>query len=149
MPRDSPREARKQAEDVWLEFASAPDPLAALAEAFQEEWQQFGSDAGRAEYRDAVESILGDAIARLEQGQSLETVARWAHSQRRSTADRYRENMTDRMVGFIYARNLHKYGDPFGPTYEHFVRRGRTAGEILKSATRSGGADLGLKQPPP
>ncbi|WP_404955685.1 hypothetical protein [Streptomyces sp. 147326] len=44
----------------------------------------------------------------------------------------------------IYERNLQKYGDKLGPTIDWLGARGKTWEQIIESATRTGGQDLGL-----
>ena len=48
------------------------------------------------------------------------------------------------MLETIRKRNLEKYGDEFGPTVEWLRKQGKTWEEIIESATRPGGKDLGL-----
>lgn len=45
----------------------------------------------------------------------------------------------------IYTRNLWKYGDTLGPTYDSFAKKGMSPAEIAVKAVTSGGGDLGLK----
>jgi len=44
----------------------------------------------------------------------------------------------------IYARNLEKYGDKLGPTVDWLRAKGKSWEEIIESASRSGGKDLGF-----
>lgn len=44
----------------------------------------------------------------------------------------------------IYARNLEKYGDKLGPTVEWLRAKGKSWEQIIESASRSGGKDLGF-----
>jgi len=44
-----------------------------------------------------------------------------------------------------FARNLKDYGDKLGPTIEYLrEKQGKTWEEIIESASRTGGADLGF-----
>ena len=45
----------------------------------------------------------------------------------------------------IYPRNLVKYGDKLGPTYDSFAKKGMTPAQIAVKAVTSGGGDLGLE----
>ena len=45
---------------------------------------------------------------------------------------------------FIYARNIEKYGDKLGPTVDWLRAKGKSWEQIIESAGRSGGEDLGL-----
>jgi hypothetical protein len=44
----------------------------------------------------------------------------------------------------IYERNLAKYGDKLGPTIEWLRAHGKSWNEIIDSAVRVGGKDLGF-----
>jgi hypothetical protein len=44
----------------------------------------------------------------------------------------------------ITARNIQRYGDPLGPTIDWLRRQGKSWEQIIESATRSGGNDLGF-----
>ena len=48
------------------------------------------------------------------------------------------------LLAKIYERNLGKYGDKLGPTIEWLRGQGKTWTQIIDSATRSGGKDLGF-----
>jgi hypothetical protein len=41
-------------------------------------------------------------------------------------------------------RNINKYGNPLGPTIEQLRAQGKTWEQIIESATRPGGEDLGF-----
>ena len=52
---------------------------------------------------------------------------------------------TDYLENVIYPRNIKKYNDPLGPTFEWFINVERKSfQEIIESATRPGGKDLGF-----
>jgi hypothetical protein len=44
----------------------------------------------------------------------------------------------------IYARNVQKYGDKLGPTIDWLRSKGKSWDQIIESATRTGGKDLGF-----
>lgn len=44
----------------------------------------------------------------------------------------------------IHARNLERYGDKLGPSIDWLRKAGKSWDDIIESATRSGGKDLGL-----
>ena len=44
----------------------------------------------------------------------------------------------------IYRRNMRKYKNPPGPTYDWFKKQGRSDADIIKSSASPSGADLGL-----
>ena len=43
----------------------------------------------------------------------------------------------------IYERNLNKYGDKLGPSIEYLRSKGNSWEDIIESAYRPGGEDLG------
>jgi hypothetical protein len=48
------------------------------------------------------------------------------------------------MVEQFELRNIQKYGNPVGPSIEQLRASDKTWEQIIESATRSGGADLGF-----
>lgn len=78
----------------------------------------------------------------INAGKSLESVARWAHAQRRALGVTYKGLTSAAELEVIYARNLAKYGDKLGPTIEYLRKQGKTWGEIIKSASKPGGKDV-------
>jgi hypothetical protein len=43
----------------------------------------------------------------------------------------------------IHERNLNKYGDKVGPTIEWYRKAGRSWDQIIETASKPGGGDLG------
>jgi len=48
------------------------------------------------------------------------------------------------MLQQIYQRNLQKYGDKLGPSIDYIRQQGKSWDDIINSATRTGGKDLGF-----
>jgi hypothetical protein len=113
----------------------------------------------RLEYELAVRQI-SDGVGQMRKaGKSEAEIAQWAHQQRRSLGERFKNQTAPELRKVIYKRNLSKYGDALGPTYED-LRRGyfvkadgthipigssglpKTDMEITAGATHAGGNDM-------
>lgn len=145
-PRYSDEESlREQASRVLREFEAEPDPEAALRSAFRSAAASLAPDNRvRGLYVAEVEAMRPVAIERIEAGESIDSVARWAHGERRSLGVKYKALTPPPLDGLILARNLFRYDDPLGPTYEHLRSKGKTPAQIIESSLRTGGSDLGL-----
>ncbi|MFJ4064095.1 DUF6861 domain-containing protein [Pseudomonas sp. NPDC089996] len=73
---------------------------------------------------------------------SLEEIAKFAYSSRTTIKLKYREFTPPDILKTIDERNIGKYGDKLGPTFEWLVEKGKSYEQIIESATRSGGRDL-------
>lgn len=120
--------------DAKLAAAALPDDLSRSAPR---------SSSLRQAYVDAVASISDDVAAWRDAGADSEFIAREAWANRRALGIQYKDLTPPDELSRIYARNLEKYGDPLGPSIEWLRGRGRTWDEIIESATRTGGKDLG------
>ena len=96
----------------------------------------------RAEYEEKVRVILIEADRRLKAGESLESVARWAHSTRRQLGITFKEMTPQPIRQIVYLRNRLRYGDSLGPTIQYLRERGKSWEEIIQSAASPGGEDL-------
>ena len=98
----------------------------------------------REEYTTAVRGLreVGEQLQR--EGYSEETTARLLHGARRALGEIYKRAtpLPQRLV--IYGRNLLRYGDRLGPTIDYLRTAGKSWVDIIESASRVGGADLGL-----
>lgn len=77
-------------------------------------------------------------------GQSPEATARMLHAERNALKLKYRDLSPPEAVKRFELRNIEKYGDPLGPSIEQLRAQGKTWEQIIDSASRAGGADLGL-----
>ncbi|MCB9140143.1 MAG: hemagglutinin [Caldilineaceae bacterium] len=94
-------------------------------------------------YEREVRAIGTEAQRRINSGQSMDEVAKWAHSARRSLGVTYKNLTPSDQLEIIYQRNLVKYGDKLGPTIDYLRnRQGKSWEEIIESASRPGGRDL-------
>lgn len=73
-----------------------------------------------------------------------EQIARAMHALRREIGEEYKDVTPESLRKTIYARNLEKYGDPLGPTYQWLKDQGKTDAQIIEAAKRTGGDDMGL-----
>ncbi len=97
---------------------------------------------GRSAYEAAVRGIADGARAKLANGDALESVAQWASVTRRNIGIQYKDWTPQSIREIIYARNLAKYGDELGPTFEYLLKRGYTYEQIIESSARYDGGDL-------
>lgn len=77
-------------------------------------------------------------------GESPETIARTLHAERRAIRVKYKDLTPKELRDKIYERNIERYGDPLGPSVDRLVAQGKTWEDIIESASRTGGRDLGL-----
>lgn len=76
-------------------------------------------------------------------GMSEETIARTLHAQRRQLGIIFKDLTPADRREEIYKRNLEMYGDRLGPSIEWFRANGKSWADIIESATRTGGKDMG------
>ncbi|WP_232376540.1 RHS repeat-associated core domain-containing protein [Amycolatopsis aidingensis] len=98
----------------------------------------------RQSYIGEVEELASRAEQMRSQGLDSESIARTLHAARREIGIKYKDLTPEPLRSQIYARNLEKYGDELGPTVEYLRSRGKSWDEIIASASRTGGGDLGL-----
>jgi len=92
---------------------------------------------------------LKDTAAQLRAaGRTPEEIARTLHQMRRDLGIKYKHLTPPELLATIYQRNLTKYGDQLDPTIDYLRRQGKSWKEIIESASRPGGADLGLSPTP-
>jgi hypothetical protein len=74
-----------------------------------------------------------------------ERIARTLHAERRALGVRFKDLTPPDKLTEIHARNLERYGDKLGPSFD-FLRdkAGKSFEQIIESATRPGGKDLGF-----
>ena len=85
---------------------------------------------------------LGEQMAR--KGIDKEIIARTLHSKRRELGVKYKNLTPPDKLKEIYARNVEKYGDKLGPSIDWLRKKGKSWDDIIESASRTGGKDLGL-----
>jgi len=73
---------------------------------------------------------------------TLEEIAKFAHASRTAIKLKYREFTPPDLLKIIDERNISKYGDKVGASFEWFVEKGKSFEQIIDGATRAGGGDL-------
>ena len=102
-----------------------------------------GVPALRQAYMEEVAGLSGRATSMREAGASSEDIARALHAERRALGVKYKNLTPPDELARIYARNKEKYGDPLGPSIDYLINRGKSWDDIIESAMRTGGKDLG------
>ena len=112
-------------------------------------WSATGStrcaavQAGRLEYEAAVTALSGKATSMASQGMTAEQIAR-ALMPNDGLSGYSLRTLRLQISSRKSTRNLAEYGDKLGPTVDWFRAKGRTWEQIIESACRSGGKDLGF-----
>jgi RHS repeat-associated protein len=75
-------------------------------------------------------------------GRTVSEIAKEMTTARRLIGLRYKEVSPPPVQEAIFARNLEKYQDPLGPTYDYLRNKGHSDERIIQSATRPDGGDL-------
>ncbi|WP_239689852.1 DUF6861 domain-containing protein [Pseudomonas syringae] len=75
-------------------------------------------------------------------GMDLEEIAKHAYEARANLKIEYRAFTPPELLETINARNMSKYGNSIGPTFEDLINKGKTFEQIIDSATRAGGEDI-------
>lgn len=92
----------------------------------------------------AVRRLVDQVSALRASGAGSEQIARTVYAARRALGVQYKGLTPDAFLEKIYERNLAKYGDKLGPSLDWLRAQGKTWEEIIESALRPGGKDLGL-----
>lgn len=75
---------------------------------------------------------------------SSEQIARTLHAERRAIGEQFKALTPADKLAQIYERNVAKYGDRLGPSVDWLrAQAGKSWDDIIESATRTGGKDLG------
>ena len=75
---------------------------------------------------------------------SSEEIARRLYGLRRQLGIKYKSLTPDNLLQKIYQRNMQKYGDKLGPSIDYLRQQGKSWDDIINSAARTGGKDLGF-----
>jgi RHS repeat-associated protein len=98
----------------------------------------------RAEYEAAVKGLADRAASMRAAGATPEEIARELSAARRALGVEYKALTPADKLAEIYARNEEKYTDRLGPTVEWLREHGKSWEDIIESASRPGGQDLGF-----
>ncbi len=88
-------------------------------------------------YREGAREISEEALRMVAQGTPVEDAARWANQARNDLKSIIRLKGSPIIRGLAEARNIRKYGNKIGPTYEELIRQGKTPEDIIGSAGKS------------
>jgi RHS repeat-associated protein len=126
----------------WLRGAKHADEVVGAVE--------NSADAARAlpelrrQYEGAVEALGARVPGMRQAGMSSEQIARALHAERNALKVEYRKLSPADDVRRFEARNMERYGDPLGPSIEQLRAAGKSWDDIIESAARPGGSDLGF-----
>jgi RHS repeat-associated protein len=98
----------------------------------------------RQAYVEAVSELKSAADSLKAAGADTEALARALHAERRAIGEEFKAMTPADKLAEIYARNVQKYGDKLGPTIDWLRSKGKSWDQIIESATRTGGKDLGF-----
>ena len=100
----------------------------------------------RAAYEFEVRNIESVINQMQKSGATDEAIARTVNRMRRDIGVKYKNATPPAMLEDIYARNLERYGDMLGPSYEQLrsIER-KTDKQIIESAVRPGGSDIDFR----
>ncbi len=100
--------------------------------------------AYRQEYAARVRDLASMETALIEANATEEVVARALHAARRELGVKFKSLTPPELLDTITKRNIDRYGDPLGPSVDWLRNRGKSWADIIESAKRPGGKDLGL-----
>ncbi|WP_127589332.1 hypothetical protein [Paenibacillus koleovorans] len=96
------------------------------------------SDLGvRRQYYNEIQDLGAMEQSMRSLGVSSENIARSMHQARRELGVKYKNLTSSEQLKAIYARNLEKYGDKLGPTFEWLINNGKSYDDIIESSKRT------------
>jgi hypothetical protein len=104
----------------------------------------FDNAAIRQAYETEVKALKDLGNSARAAGQDAEATARMLNAERNALKIEYRKFSPPDFVKEAELRNFRLYGDPVGPSVEHFRADGKTWQQIIEKAARPGGGDLGF-----
>lgn len=88
-------------------------------------------------YARSARQISEEALRMVARGVPVEEAARWATQARNSLKVQIRASGSPITRGLAEARNIRRYGNAVGPTYDDLIRQGKTPQDILGSSGRA------------
>lgn len=98
----------------------------------------------RQAYVEAVSELKPMADSLRAAGADAEAIARAMHAERRAIGEQFKTLTPTNKLAEIHERNLQRYGDKLGPSVNWLRTQGKSWDQIVESATRTGGKDLGF-----
>ncbi|HLV34436.1 MAG TPA: hypothetical protein VKY59_04945, partial [Spirillospora sp.] len=91
-------------------------------------------EALRRVYMQSARKITEDALKQVANGTPAQNAARWAVEARNDLKVQIRSKGSPIVKGLAEARNIRKYGNKIGPSYEQLIREGKTPDDIIGKA---------------
>lgn len=98
----------------------------------------------RQSYINEVGHLRVTAESMRSSGYIRESIARTVHQMRRDLGVKYKELTPPPKIDEIYERNFKLYHDKLAPSIEWLRENGKKWDQIIESACRAGGKDLGF-----
>jgi len=98
----------------------------------------------RQAYVAEVEALKDLGFSARAAGQDVQATARMLNAERDALKVMYRDMSPAEKVLEWEARNMNRYGNPLGPTIDQLRAQGKTWEQIIESASRPGGGDVGF-----
>ena len=96
----------------------------------------------RQNYVKDVYELKAEVSKLVASGASSEEIARYSYQARNALKSKYREYTPVEMLKVIDVRNMERYGDVLGPSFDDLIRSGKSFEQIIESSTRAGGGDI-------
>lgn len=123
--------------DLALGVGAAVKGVRALRAARAAEAGGTGLRAARQAYVEGARAIANDGGAQIAAGADASTVARGAVDARNALKATAREGIPGPVRRWAEWRNMGRYGDPIGPSYEYLVGQGKLPEQIVAGAGRT------------
>jgi RHS repeat-associated protein len=95
-------------------------------------------------YVDAVSDLRAAGDSLRVAGAGSEQIARALHAERRAIGEQFKALTPSDKLTEIYQQNMTKYGDKLGPSVDWLRSQGKSWDQIIDSAGRTGGKDIGF-----
>lgn len=96
------------------------------------------AEAGlRLVYEHGAKKITDEALLMISKGTSAADAARWATDARNKWKEAIRAKGSPITKALAEARNIKKYGNKIGPSFDELIREGKTPQDIIGSAGKS------------
>jgi len=125
--------------DLESEAVGATEPLFS----FLAEFVATNKIPIRQQYVDDIAGLRDLGVSARGAGQNAEATARMLHAERRALGVQYKNLTPKAELQRITERNIKKYNDPLGPSVDWLRSQGKSWDDIIESAGRAGGKDLG------
>ena len=96
----------------------------------------------RKQYIDEVNSLSKKADELRKKGLSEKEIAKILNKDRLDIGKKYKDLTPSPLKEEIYARNLERYGNKWGPNIEYLRNKGKSWTDIIKGASKTGGSDI-------